>query len=356
MIKYVPTRDGINVDTEVSGYSGTLDALNSRLMQDAVRTKFSLEEGSRFRGYKRLLAKPSLGYRVVSSITIYEDTPPGLRVGAPGYFFPDYNLILNRLGAQLHVNRGGVKEFWLWTYHHGNIVPVESNMSSPTTGDVSNSNRNNDDMPVYTRTYTLYNYNFATNSNETVHNHGHHLEAILGYVNHRQDGNADLFVNKFAGIRVNNPPPAGRCGWTHSPPNTVCEYDYANSAFFNSDIETWTPEGGTPKPVNNLTWRNQPYEWVPGTRPPEAEIDQPHWYIYWMQNMPGRNNNIPYGNATMTNWWAFTGDWDGSINSGLGLYRNPAVSNVFRYPAPKPDVSFVNVHRQGEQPRGQQCQ
>jgi len=26
-----------------------------------------------------------------------------------------------------------------------------------------------------------------------------------------------------------------------------------------------------------------------------------------MQNMPGRNNNIPYGNGTMTNWWAFTG-------------------------------------------------
>ena len=358
LIKYLPTRDGINVDTEVSGYTATLDDLNNRLMKDAIRTKFSLEEGSRFRGYKRPQAKPSLGYRVVQSITIYEDTPPGLRVGAPGLFFPDYHLILHRLGANLLVNRGGVKEFWLWTYHHGNIVPVESNMSSPTTGDVSNSNRNNEDLPVYSRTYTLYNYNFAGNSNETVHDHGHQLEAILAYVNERQDGNADLFVNKFAGIRVNNPPPAGRSGWTHSPPNTVCEYDYANGALFPSDIETWKPEGGTPKPVNNLTWKNQPYQWVPGTRPPESEIDQPHWYIYWMQNMPGRNNTIPYGNGTMTNWWAFTGDWDGSIKSGLGLYNDPSATRGFKHPAPKPDGTFIS-HIAG--PRravraAQQCQ
>jgi hypothetical protein len=39
-----------------------------------------------------------------------------------------------------------------------------------------------------------------------------------------------------------------------------------------------------------------------------------------MQSMPGRGNTIPYGVDGMENWWRFTGDWDGSIKAGAGLY------------------------------------
>ncbi len=322
MIKYLPTRDGVNVDSEVSNYTGTLDGLNNRLMQDAIRTKFMLEEGSRFHGYKDALAKSSIGYRVVASITIYEDTPPGFRTPTPDLYFPDYNLILNRLGAESFVSKKGVKEFWLWTYHHGNIAPVESNMSSPTTGDISNSYRYPDDMPIYDRTYTLYNYNFTRTANENVHNHGHQLEALLSHVNRLQDGNTHLFWRKFVGKDENNNHLTGRCGWTHMPPNTTTNYDYGNLTLVPSDIESWTPEGfGSRQLVNAATWRDQAYIWPEGTRP--AELTQPHWYIYWMQNMPGRDNRIPYLDTTMTNWWAFTGAWDESIKSRLGLYGNP---------------------------------
>jgi len=39
--------------------------------------------------------------------------------------------------------------------------------------------------------------------------------------------------------------------------------------------------------------------------------------------MPGDGNTIRYGsNAFMTNWWAFTGDWDTAIKSGMGLVEN----------------------------------
>lgn len=36
--------------------------------------------------------------------------------------------------------------------------------------------------------------------------------------------------------------------------------------------------------------------------------------------MPGRGNAIAHGTGTVTNWWAFTGDWDGSVNAGMGLH------------------------------------
>jgi hypothetical protein len=321
MIKYLPTRDGVNVDSDVSNYTGTLDGLNNRLTQDAVRTKFMLEEGSRFHGYKEPHAKSSIGYQVVTSLTIYEDTPPGFATPTPDLYFPDYNLILNRIGAESFVREQGVKEFWLWTYHHGNIEPVESNMSSPTTGDISNSQRYPDDLPIYDRTYTLYNYNFTRGANENLHNHGHQLEALLSYANRLQDGNTELFWRKFVGRDHNGHPVTGRCGWTHMPPNTTSNYDYGNLKLAPSDIETWTPEGlGSRQLVNAATWRDQPYPWPEGTRP--ADVTQAHWYIYWMQNMPGRDNHIPYMGTTMTNWWAFTGDWDASIGSRLGLYAS----------------------------------
>jgi hypothetical protein len=321
MIKYLPTRDGVNVDSEVSNYTGTLDGLNQRLMQDAIRTKFMLEEGSRFHGYKDPLARSSIGYQVVYSITIYEDTPPGFATPTADLYFPDYNLILNRIGAESFITGQDVKQFWLWTYHHGNIVPVESNMSSPITGDISNSYGYPDDMPVYDRTYTLYNYNFTRGANENVHNHGHQLEALLGYANWLQDGNTDLFWKKFVGRIANNQYTTGRCGWTHMPPNTTTGSDYGNLTLVPSDIEHWTPEGlGRRQLVNAATWRDQGYIWPEGTQP--GALEQPHWYIYWMQNMPGRDNRIPYLNTTMTNWWAFTGDWDTSIQSQLGLYGN----------------------------------
>jgi len=259
-------------------------------------------------------------------VTVYEELPTGFNApGNPNLFFPDYNQILSRFGAENYVRNLGVKEFWIWGYHHGNIVPAESNMSSPTTGDISNSNRFQDDLPVYNRTYTVYNYNFTRSAAEAVHNHGHQLEAILAHVNQRQDGNTYLFWRKFVGQNQNGTFITGRCGWTHMPPNTTADYDYANITLVDSDIEDWTPDRiGQTKLVNASTWGNIPYAW-PNNAPP-TQLTESKWYIYWMQNMPGRGNTIPHGQNRMTTWWAFTADWDASINAGLGLYEAASCS------------------------------
>jgi hypothetical protein len=73
--------------------------------------------------------------------------------------------------------------------------------------------------------------------------------------------------------------------------------------------------------VSAHTWGDHAYPWPLGTMPSlQEDRNEAHWYIYWMQSMPGRGNTIPYGPSRMTNWWRFTGDWDGSIGVGLGLY------------------------------------
>jgi hypothetical protein len=314
--------------------------MRAKLELPAIRTKFMLEEGSKFRGYKDPSTLPSLGYRVVDYVTVYEPLPPGKVVQIYGgwpVFQPDYYQIFQRFDVRHDVEDLGAKEICLWVPGVHPSVPgydpaihkpedfrgaEESNMSSPTTGDVSNSFRDNTDLPVYSKTYVMYGYNPHRGESENVHNHGHQLESMLSYVNQRQDGNTDLFWGKFSG-----PTGGGREGHTHFPQNATRDYDYANMTSVLSDIADWTPDGiGKKVPVNGDTWGRHAYAWPVEARQTPGPHYEEHWYIYWMQSMPGRGNTIPYGSNGMTNWWQFTGDWDGSIRAGRGLYAPGPVS------------------------------
>ncbi|HEY3265837.1 MAG TPA: LamG-like jellyroll fold domain-containing protein [Armatimonadota bacterium] len=328
IIRYIPTRDGLNVDAPIADYTGSITALKAAIDQYDVETKFMLEEMGRYHGYKDAAARHSLGYRVVKLITVYEelppDTAPAHSTGAAGIYYPDYYQILARFNGRRLVEDLGVKEVWLWGYHHGSIAPVESDMSSPITGDVSNSSRFADDLPVYGRTYVLYNYNFTRSSNESVHDHGHQLESILSYVAQRQDGNANLFWHLFSGQDASGRPILGRCGNTHVPPNSTTDYDYWNTTPALTDIEDWNPAGsGAKKWESAATWGAIPYAWPYGRNP--GDPMQHNWYIYWGQAMPGLGSAIAYGADTMTNWWVYTGDWDaavGAVNTANGLHSS----------------------------------
>jgi len=315
IIRYFPTRDGVNLDPVATGTTSTLAALKANVEQIERRHKFMLEEGSRFRGYGNAAAQPALGYQIIKTITVYEEVPPGFDAGG-GAYFPDYNQILSRFGGENFVNNLGVKEFWIVQQHHGRVGINESNMSSPTTGDISNSFRTNGDQPIYNKTYVTYGINFTRSQAEATHNHGHQLESILSHVNQLRDGNTTLWWQQFA--RAANNPPA-RCGNTHFPPNATQDYDYTNLNLVASDILNWQPSGGPTTMVNANTWGNVPYAWPGGTAPPQ-EVES-KWYIFWMQSMAGRGNTIPYNSNRLTNWWQFTGDWDAAIQGGLGLYE-----------------------------------
>jgi hypothetical protein len=321
VINYIPSRDGTNVDPDILGKS-TIADFKKKLTLFNKRTKFMLEEASRYHGYQNPTARPSLGYRIVHIVTACEIMPPGKRAGrkTPAEFHPDYIQILNRFDAGQFVTNRNVKEIWLWGYHTAGIVPVESNMSSPLTGDISNSARYNDDLPVYDRTYVLYNYNSMRSQNEAVHNHGHQLEAILSYVNKKQDGNTRLFWDQFCGRDAQGKFAQGRCGNTHCPPNAKGDYEYQNATLVESDCEDWTPGGtGQRKQVSAARWRDLPYAWPADIAP--SNKTESHYYIYWMQNMPGAGNKVPFETGVMNNWWSFTGDWDDAIRAQKGLHQ-----------------------------------
>ena len=295
--------------------------------------KYSLEEGSRFRGYNNPASPPSLGYKVIEYITVYEQVPPGdTHEFDPenwiGYGI-DYHSIFGRFNMEHYVNDLGVKEVWVWTglldprwpSYDPNIHKdedfrwaYESNMSSPTTGDISNSYMENDDLPIYNSTYTVYTYNFRREVREAVEDHMHQIERIIGYANYLQDGNSDLFWKNFVGFEgsyffyPSGNFLTGRCGWAHMPPNTNVHYDLANPNPVMSDIEDWTPENtGTKKLVNVDTWGNIPYDWLGSSDIIPARIES-QWFIYWMQNMPGNCNAINYGENNISNWWVFTAE------------------------------------------------
>jgi hypothetical protein len=325
IVRYLPSVDGTTLAPVAGadplfGANYPLASLVNRTTEFDVQNKFMLEEGSKFRGYKTPGALPALGYRVVKIITIYEELPDGVWLGITGHRLPDYAGIMNRIGAQAFVEGQGVKEFWIWGYHTGHLQINESKMSSPLTGDVSNSwHHSEDNPPVFNKTYLIYHYNFTRTAAEATHNHGHQHEAQLDYMARRQDGNTTLFWNQFVGLNGNGWA-TGRCGDTHNPVNSTHDYDYTNfTNTVSSDIEDWRPQGGTTIAMNASRWDAIDYAWPGGVLP--AQKTECHWYTYWRQAFPGRGNTIQDGAGQyMTNWWRFVGDWDGAVTGNVGLH------------------------------------
>ena len=361
-IRFLPTVDGVYLDrTRAPDYWDidpiTLAEKNAELDLTTQRIKFALTEGSRFRGYNHSQATPALNYRIVDELVFY-DVPPASSVFFSPYdqHFPalDYYAILSMINAQHYVNDLGVKEFWVYyntcdpSYPSWQLQPgaynaansrwlVETNMASPTTGDISNSTRTANDLPIYNKTYVVYEYGLISDMADFVHEHGHQLEAMFSYAAIQQDGSDRLFWNDFAG-RVSEPGQpfvmgTGRCGSTHYPPNSTVDYDYSNPNYVNSDIEDWRPDhSGQQIPVNKDTWLSVPYPWPQlGTQPfkfPDAQ-----WYVFWMQAMPGCGNTIPKDGGEMTNWWRFISRWDEMVTANAGLYTNPAAFGAGNFSA-----------------------
>ena len=351
IFRFLPTLDGVNLDVAQardfwSPGETTITALKQQIDLYDRRAKWMIEEGSRFRGYQNPAAKPSLGVRVVGYITVYEQNPPGLSrqrdaVGAP-MSEVDYERLFQRFNVAHYVNDLGVKEIWIWngsidgsfpSYDPATCRPEyrrslpESNMSSPLTGDISNSYRW-DDLPVYNTTYVVYSQNFRRTQAEAIHNRGHQLEATLSYVDWLRNGSSSFFWDRFCGRNPDGSFAPGRAGNCHYPPNAASDYDYLNTRLISSDCEDWTPDNsGAKKPVNASTWGTLSYAW-PQPQTAVAQQTESQYYLYWFQNMPGRQNHIAFGAQGLANWWVFTGDWDNAIRSGLGLYGARATNNA----------------------------
>lgn len=336
VINYYPTLNGVDIDTQRAPSYWSLDPitiedLKKRTIDILRLTKFAAEEGSKFRGYNNPNALPYVGIKVIKYYNLYE-IKRGMRVPSNSLVFqPDYFDVFSRINLQKAVDSLGAKEVWFSLRPLSVEYPVvttekldpdnfinvpESNMSSPLTGDISNSYRTPNDLPIYSKTYVVYGYNLHRSYPENIENRGHQIESQMDYIPDPGifTANERLFLNKFVGISFLPPfngKPFGRSGNTHFPPNTMVDYDWNNSTIVKSDIEDWKPEGGTLKDINNSRWKNIKYNYPPTSTFTVDENDAGFkWKLFWFQSIPGYNNQIPYGNNKISNWWDLFYNWD----------------------------------------------
>jgi hypothetical protein len=288
---FPPAADRSKIDVaETSNVGAPVKEVREKCARMTREVIEALEQGSRYHAYKDPKARRSLHYVVVDSKEYLEPMPRSPKV-YDGARLPDYDAILKRAAIEDYVKTKGVKEVWIWGYHSKTLRPWESNMSSPA-GDVSNSDRDPRDLPVFDRTYTVYHYNYQRETSEAVHNHIHQIEAIM-----RARGGK--LWEAFEGRKG-----AWRCGNCHFPPNGRRDYDWANKDYIDSDIEDWKPEGfGHKERLNCEKWGG----------------DSLRWFVYWMQSIPGEGNKLTFQGQPLTNWWVYLGDYDYARNNKVGL-------------------------------------
>ncbi len=217
---------------------------------------------------------------------------------------------MRRVNIRQWVEQKGVKEVWIWGYHGGVVGLWESNMAGPF-GDISNSNRDPNDLPVLKKTYTVYHYNYQRGASEAIEDHMHQIEAVLNWVDGQDRTPADqweklLFWGKYVGSDRTNKIVHPGCGSAHYPPNAVQDYDWGNKRYVETDIEDWKPDGtGKKQRMNCDRWDGNSLK----------------WFIYWMQNLPGAGNDLTYRGKRLTNWWIFIGDLDNAVKNKAKLTR-----------------------------------
>jgi len=310
VVKYFPVK-GDRIDLTVTGDWGA-PLKETRLKTDKLikAVIHALQGGSRYHGYKDTKAQPSLIYEVLDQIEFLEPMPtiPRARRRTP---LTDYKSIMKRVKIRKWVEERGVKEVWIWGYHGGVLDLWESNMASPY-GDISNSNRDPNDLPVLKSTYTVYHYNYQRGASEAVEDHMHQIESVLNFVDGRDRTPPEkwselLFWGKFVGSDRSHKIVRPGCGWAHYPPNGERDYDWANKRFVETDIEDWKPDGtGKKQRINCDRWGG----------------DSLRWFVYWMQNLPGADNGLSYNGAPLTNWWLFIGDFDRAMQKKMKLVKD----------------------------------
>ena len=341
VVNYYPTLNGIDIDTKrAPGYGSlspiTIQTLKNRTIDYITLTKYGLEEGSKYRGYNNSTQQSNVSFKIIKFVNVYEIkrgmegvplATAGLQDRLTPVFQPDYFDVFTKINLENLVNNNGVKEVWFSLRPLSSEYPVvkdtlsngltaanfinlpESNMSSPT-GDVSNSYRIYNDLPVYNKTYVVYGYNIETSPANNIHNRGHQIEAQFSKIDGRWWGIGSSQTDGYAD--------STHLGWTHCPPNTTKGYDWDNKTLTLSDIEDWRPSGGTKKLINSDRWINttlQNYPSVISTKDDYNKDPQYKWLIFWMQSMPGYNNGI----TGVNDWWDLFYNWDNTIKNSSKL-------------------------------------
>jgi hypothetical protein len=371
------TDPGECYDPSVTGIPGVpsgvpgdpLAGMRAEVDDHEMRLRETLQEGSRNRG----AGDPAVRYRVTDVYEWREPVPVSCEHHAgSGRPRPDYRSILDCIDICGHVEGGGTKLVWMWSYDHpsgpepaetnmamGELVPPEF-LNHGTYGDVSNSEQS-DDLPICDHTYVVVNPAYGTWVN-AVHNHMHQNERALAW------HDARMFFDMFVGERScgdwvcsygGELPAPRRCGEGHNPPNrpgdvafvpeTPCTAD-TDCTMLGPGLHCHDPDMERRPPATRVCahshyiyddtrsvlsdcWDWAPVDCIADPADPAcagprfAPIDCTAWgctpegyYRWWMQRLPGPDNRIPYedptlGHRCLRNWWEPIADWDAALTA-----------------------------------------
>lgn len=327
VLKYFPlTADGQNIDIKVTGDVGSSYQQTRQATIDITNNLLNvLPKSTRYLGYKDPLTQPALNYQVVDTKEYTKAVPMD-----PVTRRPLYNQILTDHNICGLVDTQGVGEVWLWAYqgptYPGSSYPYlsisESKMAGPF-GDISNSYRLND-MPVCSKTYRVYTFNYGRGTAEALESWGHQIEAEIDAID------KSFFRNIWQG--PNYPQTLnviGRCGSIHNPPNAKYEYNRDNPTPQQSDCLDWNPDGlGA---ISNISCQN----WG-CTHVSDADNPSLNYMIWNWQNLPGRNNPKSYQGQKVRNLWDIHGNFDQVMSSQKSIFL----------PSPSPSPSPIPTSSQ----------
>lgn len=339
VLKYFPLDStGSKLDESITGMNDGLSSIRSKVDGLTSQGLDKLTVATKYHGYKNPAAPAALNYVQQDSKEFLKAMPvSGFKAWyKDGIFRPDYRKILTEdVNICDYVDNKGVSQVWVWGYHHGNIEPDESNMSMGRVsqnawnhgsyGDISNG-QEIDDLPVCNKTYVLLNYNYEGSLGALIEDHDHTIEKIMMFVD---NGLWSKFTDPHGatGNTVNH------CGGTHFGPNAAIDYDWSNEATVKSDCEDWKPDGGGEvKDVNCHTWYGN-------TCLDNGGVE---FKVWWMQNIPGLNNNLTYQSKTLRNFWELYGDFDNAMLNRTLFVSSSSSPSVTPNPSPTSATGTVS--------------
>lgn len=345
----------------------TIEEWEARTAEMVAGMRADISNATYYHGYQeeRPPAGKYLEYNVIEKWDYYEALPPGYLMftresadltatidgeerlypggGTENHYRPNYRQILLDLpndGICHYVDQLGVREVWIYGYHADTVVPEgmerdfiipdESRMASKY-GDISNSWPDEAyipseyKLPLCDHAYVLYNFTYQPQAwyGNTIHNRMHQIENVVFFAEDRgypiildpPNYKGTVFWDDFSVYHRDFQLEGYRssCGNTHFPPNALkpeLEYGYSVSDSVPNNCATWHTDD------NQTTYVTQ---------------DCSTWgcydggfYFWYMQNMPGWQNEIVDENGCqMRNWWELMADFDLFIDKGRTLWSCP---------------------------------
>lgn len=322
-------------------YSDSISDLRLKLMDEAYDGAKYLTQATKYHGYKDPTSKPSITYNIRRNY-IYESTenpPISTKVDVKsGKNLLDYKSILSKFETCKIVDQSGVRDIWIFAPETDKVFLTSSNLSSKVVGDVSNSDRDPNDLPLCNNPYTVYTFDIKSGVEEILYKKARQIETVLSEWPKTDKLTPEilegsLFWGKFVGADINGKIINPGCGSATRAPNSTSDFDYFNETKVNSTCENFEADIKTTySQISCNAWSRYFY----GEN--DCKVDGGISYlIWWMQNIPGQNNYILFQGRKLRNWWDYIGNIDRvfSFNSFYVLNFDEPNQNI-----PKFDGNF----------------